>query len=109
MSTAWQTNEGGTDVLRFERRDIDRWPVHGIATAFRLGGDRFGEMHELSMLDYSHEGLGCGCAEPIEPGTVISLGFQAPGYTAKRGTVVQCVPTGNGYRLGIRFESMMAA
>lgn len=95
--------------LKFERRIHDRWPASGIATAFRLAGDRFGEMQTLEMVDCSNDGLGATCEEPIEPGTIVSLGFQAPGYLAKRGVVVRCLPNGNGYNLAIRFEALMAA
>ena len=95
--------------LRFERRASDRWPVEGVATAFRLAGDRFGEMQPLKMIDYSWDGLGAKCSTPLEPGTILSLGFQAPGYAAKRGVVVRCLPCGDGYRLAIRFEALLAA
>lgn len=95
--------------LRFERRIHDRWPASGIATAFRLAGDRFGEMQTLEMVDCSNDGLGATCDKPIDPGTIVSLGFQAPGYLAKRGVVVRCLPNGNGYSLAIRFEALMAA
>ena len=95
--------------LRFERRSQDRWPVEGVATAFRLAGDRFGEMQSLKMIDYSWDGLGAISSAPLEPGTMVSLGFQSPGYMAKRGVVVRCLPCGDGYRLAIRFEALLAA
>lgn len=92
-----------------ERRGHDRWNVQGIATAFCIAGEHFGEMYELHMLDYSEQGLGATCDSAIPPGSVISIGFQAPGYLAKRGEVIQCLPCGHGYRLGIRFDSLAAA
>lgn len=95
--------------LRFERRGIDRWPMQGAATAFRLSGEHFGIMHELRMLDYSHDGLGAVSASVIEPGTAVSIGFQTPGYIAKRGTVLRCSPCGQGYRVAVQFEARMAA
>ena len=95
--------------LRFERRAHDRWPVQGVATAFRVAGERFGQMQALKMIDYSWEGLGASCPEPLEPGTILSLGFQAPGYVAKRGVVLRCLPCGDGYRVAIRFDSLLAA
>ncbi len=95
--------------LRFERRTQDRWPVDGVVTAFRLAGDRFGERQSLKMLDYSWDGLGANSSAPLEPGTIVSLEFQAPGYMTKRGVVVRCLPCGDGYRLAIRFEALLAA
>ena len=95
--------------LRFERRSQDRWPAEGIVTAYRLAGDRFGEKQSLRMLDYSWDGLGANSSVPLEPGTIVSLEFQAPGYMTKRGEVVRCLPCGDGYRLAIRFEARLAA
>ena len=82
--------------LRFERRYVDRWPVNGIATAICVGGANFGQMHELSMLDYSFDGLGAISKNVLEPGMNVSIGFQSPGYPAKRGTVLRCTPCGEG-------------
>lgn len=92
-----------------ERRENDRWNVHGIATAFCLAGERFGEMYELRMLDFSEEGMGATCDNAIPPGSVISIGFQAPGFLARRGEVLHVQPCGDGYRLAIRFDSLAAA
>lgn len=97
------------ESLQFDRRDEDRWNLPGAATAFRLAGDRFGHTHQLAGLDYSAGGLGARCDEALEPGTVISLGFQSPGYLAKRGVVVRCIPCGEGYRVGVRFDARLAA
>jgi len=95
--------------LRLERRYVDRWPVKGLATAFCISGDLFGRMHELRMLDYSDHGLGAISTSVIDPGTIVSIGFQSPGYSAKRGTVLRCTPCGEGYRVAIQFEWRMAA
>lgn len=103
------SNEDPPPPLKFERRQVDRWQMHGSATAFRLAGPQFGQMYELSLQDYSHDGLGAVCSEAIEPGSLVSIGFQKPGYLARRGTVVRCLPCGDGYRLAIRFEQRMAA
>lgn len=97
------------DVLRFERRAADRWPLNGAATAFCVSGEKFGQMHDMCVLDYSFDGMGALSSTPIDPGTVISIGFQAPGYTAKRGNVLRCVPCGNGYRVAIQFQARLAA
>jgi len=95
--------------LRFERRDVDRWPVQGVATAICLSGEKFGQMHELSMLDYSFDGLGAISGTALPPGAIVSIGFQSPGYPAKRATVLRCTPCGKGYRVAIQFEARLAA
>jgi len=92
-----------------ERRESDRWNVQGIATAFCIAGERFGEMYELRMLDFSEEGMGSTCDRAIPPGSVVSIGFQAPGFLARRGEVVHVQPCGNGYRVAIRFDALAAA
>jgi hypothetical protein len=92
-----------------ERRLSDRWPLEGVATAFRLAGERFGDMHELRLIDYSPRGMGAVSHSVIEPGTIVSIGFQAPGYPAKRGEVVGCHPCGQGYRISIEFHAGLAA
>jgi hypothetical protein len=97
------------EPLRFERRQADRWPLGGVATAFELAGDSFGRMHTLRTADYSHDGMGALTDDVIQPGSLVSIGFQEPGYTAKRGTVVRCLPCGDGYRVGIVFEHRLAA
>ncbi len=95
--------------LRFERRQLDRWGLDGIATAFELGGEAFGRMHTLKMIDYSDLGMGAASETVIPPGTEVSVGFQSPGYIAKRGTVIRCLPNGDGYRVAVGFEQRLAA
>ena len=95
--------------LQFERRQSDRWNVDGVATAFEVAGDGFGRTHTLRMLDCSHGGLGAVSESMITPGTTVSIGFQSPGYLARRGTVARCMPSGDGYRLAIYFEQRLAA
>src|SRR5437868_14778379 len=100
MSTAlsfngnWQEKIEKDHPYRFERRAIDRWRMEGSATAFCLSGDRFGQMHDLQMLDYSHDGLGAVSETVLEPGTQVSIGFQSPGYVGKRGIVLRRMPCG---------------
>ena len=95
--------------LRFERRRVDRWSLDGVAKVFRIAGDRFGEAYTLKTLDYSPDGLGATCSWALEPGTVVSVGFPAPGYVPRSGVVLRCLPCGHGYRLAIRFDMAMAA
>ena len=100
---------GAYEPLRFERRQCDRWGLDGVATAFELAGDGFGRMHTLKMLNYSDGGLGAISDSVIPLGTTVSIGFQAPGYIAKRGVVLRCLPCGEGYRVAIGFEQRLAA
>ncbi len=102
-------DEAATAPLRFERRTCDRWPLAGVATVCRLGGERFGETTALKMLDYSEEGLGAICQSPIEPGAIISVAFRAPGQPSRQGVVLRCLPCGEGYHVAIRFERRWAA
>ncbi len=101
------TTPNGT--LRFERRCADRWPAGGVATAHRSGGDRFGDAYRLRLIDRSCEGLGAVCNRPIEPGAVVAVGFGAPGEPVRPGVVLRCLPCGDGYRLAIRFDRLLAA
>ena len=92
-----------------ERRQSDRWDADGVATAFELGGERFGRMHELRVVDYSPEGMGVIAASPLDPGSQVSIGFQATARLARRGTVTRCRPCDEGYHIGIQFDSRLAA
>lgn len=85
------------------------WDLPGCATAFCLGADIFGTMWHLTGLRYGEAGLVADCVEPIEPGSRISLGFEAPGYVAKRGEVVACRELGSSFRVAVRFEQRLAA
>ena len=114
MSTALNPEETVTNLdpeapLRFERRCMERWTMEGAATAFGLAGDHFGQIHEMTMCDFSHSGMGAISDTPIDPGLEVSIGFQQPGVVARRGVVRRCYPCGNGYRVGIRFELRQAA
>lgn len=114
MSTI-QNHQSGSGLdefegpFRFDRRQRDRWPMDGGATAFQLAGDSFGRMHALHMHDYSEHGMGAISETPIPPGSIVSVGFQAPGHLAKRGEVIRCEPCGEGYRVAIIFEHRMVA
>ncbi len=95
--------------FRFERRELDRWPVNVHATAFQVGGADFGAMHEMRVTDYGDGGVGAISRTALPPGTAVSIGFSAPGMIAKRGTVLRCDPDGDGYRVAIQFEMRLAA
>jgi hypothetical protein len=112
MSTDLRNGSDETDApapLRFERRQADRWPQEGAATAFELAGESFGRMHALRMRDFSHQGMAAVSDTVIQPGTSVSVGFQAPGCLARRGIVLRCLPCGDGYEVAVSFEQRMAA
>ena len=96
-------------TLKLERRSMDRWPAHGSATATCLGGDRFGQMHRLQLADCSDDGLGATSDTVLEPGTMVSVGFQTPGSLSRQAVVLRCRPCGNGYRIGLQFAMKQAA
>jgi len=87
----------------------EAWTLEGCATAFSLAAEEFGRIAQLTALRYGHEGLAADVSEAFAPGTPISLGFEAVGYTARRGEVVACEPSGERFRIGIRFECRLAA
>jgi hypothetical protein len=89
--------------------DGSLWDLEGCATAFCLGADIFGTMWNLTALRYGAAGVVADVAEPIDPGSKVSLGFEAPGYVAKRGEVVACRDLGDSFRVAIRFEQRLAA
>ncbi len=76
--------------------------IDGGATAFHLDGDRFGVMHELVELSILDGALEARTGEVVPTGAQVSLGFQTPGMTARRGEVVRCDPYGEGWKVGIR-------
>ena len=98
-----------TESLPFERRQINRWPLEGAATAFELGGEAFGQMHTLRLLDFSDRGVGVISDTMIAPGTTVSIGFDRPDCVARRADVIRCEPCGEGYRVAMRFQARMAA
>lgn len=87
----------------------EHWDLPGCATAFCLGGDIFGTMANLTELRYGPDGLIATSNEPLEAGCNVSLGFEAHGYTARRGEVIACRPHGEGFRIAVRFEHRLAA
>lgn len=105
----WREDEDPPAPLPFDRRRNDRWPTDGSARAVLLDSENFGQMKQLALLDYSTGGLGAICSSPINPGTTVSIGYNSPGAGIQRGTVVRCLPCGNGYRVAIRFECRLAA
>lgn len=103
--------DGDTELpaLRLERRCCDRWRERGVAIAFVSAGERFGQRFPLRLLDASEEGFGARSERALDPGTVVTVGFAAPGWPLRSGMVLRCIPCGDGYRLAVRFEARAAA
>lgn len=87
----------------------DAAPLHGAATVLCLTADRFGEIHDLSNVAYGATGLTALSAAPMPPGIEVSIGFEAPGYTARHGVVQSCHPIRAGYQLTVHFHARLAA
>ena len=92
-----------------DQRTHNRWPVNCAASAICLQGELFGRVYDLQVLDFSDGGLGATVQEPVDPGALMSFGFEHPGYTAQNGRVLGCQPITEGYRLAVRFEGQVAA
>lgn len=84
-------------------------PIPGSATVFHLEGDDFGVMHEVVELALCGDGVEGTSPEPVVPGSVVSLGFEAPGHPARRGEIVDCVRCDEGWKIGIAFDAQAAA
>jgi hypothetical protein len=84
-------------------------PIFGAVTVFHLEGERFGSMQEVVELSLSEVGVEGLSADPVEPGAVVSLGFEAPGHPARRGEIIGCVRCEGGWKVGIEFDLCEAA
>ena len=83
--------------------------IPGSVTVFHLEGEEFGLMHEVVELQVSDEGINGRSTNPVSPGSVVSMGFEAPGFPARRGEVVGCVRCPQGWQIGIEFHASTAA
>jgi hypothetical protein len=101
--------DSDVQALRFERRSGVRLAYEGAATFFRLGGERFGEMHETRVLEYGEDGMSAVSDVPLAPGTLVSIGFENRSFRAQRGVVCRCSACPEGYRISVRFEGRAAA
>ena len=96
-------------VLPFERREIDRWPLHGTLVCHEAAGADFGRRHVFRLIDGSEEAVGALVDEALLPGTTLvvsGLGASGPPRTAQ---VIRCVPVGDGYRVAVRIARRLAA
>lgn len=97
------------DGLRIERRPLEATPIDGCATLFRLAGDAFGMMHQLEDLRQIDGRVQGACPEPVEIGTLVTIGWESPDLTACRAAVVFCRREGDGWLISLDIESAIAA
>ena len=97
------------DGLRIRRKRIDSTPIEGCATLFRLAGDAFGMMHQLDDLHRVDGRVQGACPEPVEIGTVVTVGWESSRETACRAVVVFCRRDGDGWLISLDIESAVAA
>ena len=103
-------NTGNHDFsASFVHKGRDATAIPGSVTVFHLEGEEFGLMHEVIELSVSDEGVNGRSTEPVSPGAVVSMGFEAPGIPARRGEVVGCVRCHEGWQIGIEFHNNAAA
>jgi len=97
------------DGLKIEPRPIEGLDIHGIATLFRLGGESFGQMHELTRLS-EHEGRLTGhCTQQVEVGALVTIGWEDNSRCACRGVVCFSIRTAEGWRVTVELDSALAA
>jgi len=97
------------DGLRIRPRRIEPTPIEGCATLFRLAGDAFGMMHQLDDLRRIDGRIQGSCPEPVEIGTLVTIGWESPRETACRAVVVFCRREGDGWLISLDIESAVAA
>jgi hypothetical protein len=95
--------------LKISPRPVEGEVIDGVATLFRLGGERFGEMHELTDL-LEHDGLLSGFStQPIDVGALVTIGWEDSLRCACKGVVAFSMRTGEGWRFTIDLDSALAA
>ena len=62
---------------RIRPRQPESTPIEGCATLFRLGGDAFGMMHEVTRLRQVDGRILGYCDEPVEIGTLVTIGWES--------------------------------
>ncbi|MCH2161858.1 MAG: hypothetical protein MK085_08300 [Phycisphaerales bacterium] len=98
--------EFSSDIVHNGR---DATSIPGSVTVFHLEGEQFGVMQEVVELSVSDEGMNGTSVEPVSPGAVVSMGFEQPGYPARKGEVVGCIRCDEGWQIGIQFHANAAA
>jgi hypothetical protein len=97
------------------RRIFERKPAEGEATGHRIDhtiSARQNPRLTLNLRDLSAGGLGVLADRPLNEGEHLTVEIPrrglVPGWDAV-GRVVRCEPSAMGYRVGLEFDSRMAA
>ncbi len=80
-----------------------------ILGTLRESGDA--EPVQVAVRDLSAAGLGLECPRQVEPGQILQLHLHLPRSGVRSGldllaSVIWCLPSGGGYRIGVRLESI---
>ena len=97
------------DGLKISSQRIEGQTPHGLATLFRLGGEKFGRMHQIRNLRV-HDGRLYGVShEPIDVGALVTIGWEDTTWSACRGVVAMSLRDANGWFVTIELDSALAA
>lgn len=78
--------------------------VDGLATAFELSGNRFGQMHSLRQLVLTDAELEAESEDAIPCGINVSIGFQSTACCARHGQVTACDRHDNLYHIAVAID-----
>lgn len=97
------------DGFQIKPRRPEATPIQGCATLFRLGGDAFGMMHEITDLRRVDGRILGICREPVEIGSLVTVGWENPSLNACRGVVAFSRREGEGWLITLDIDSALAA
>lgn len=96
-------------TLHFERRESDRETANGSVVAAVTDADGVTSLARVEMRDVSFGGIGLTSTVELKRGSSIAL-YGPEGHAASYvGTVVRCEAVDEGFRVGVRSASRMAA
>jgi hypothetical protein len=79
-------------------------PIEGAATAFELSSEHFGQMHHLTDLAFTENGLEASSEDPMPCGVAVTIGFQSEACCARRGRVTACEPYESFYHVAVAID-----
>ena len=95
--------------LDMERRRHARTSRQVSINSIRLDPDGGDVLEKLEMIDISRSGIGATADRLFYPGQRIILSLPSStsdGYRSIYATIVQCHQQGQGYRVGLEFDSV---
>lgn len=99
---------GRTSPLPFERRREAREGADGTLAASYAGLGRVG-ITQLELIDRSESGLGVRTRVEMEPGMIVTICPKGSRIPWVSGRAVRCERDGDSWRVGLAFESRIAA